>query len=387
MLRYTTDSSPPSSSPPQDSSILMQSQVDSSLNQDHPPSPSSSPSQSSSPSAQFVEISEGSSSMPLDEGEVDSSVPSVDPPLETNLQFPELASPSNPTSLGTQISESSGSIETVAGGLDEPLSLLHKRKREEEELTAQPPNPKRATLASQKLQHKTLAKPFRSPAMKTPKALEPAVAPPLPKKESTPFEQPFNDSNLKKLKHRTQRAAGQFKSPLSLSTAGSSSVSASVRQTPTIQILERKVQILKRAVKIRNEGEAKTLESLVKKWTEAGREVAFEVWELVKDTQSTGGDGWGKESQGTGSGKRRFEDSWGWNGESGSKRIKAEETDQNWGWDSRPATGHDEEERSEPAVESVEEDKPQETLGTMLMRLGIAPSTLGWNDDKGEFVD
>jgi hypothetical protein len=38
-------------------------------------------------------------------------------------------------------------------------------------------------------------------------------------------------------------------------------------------------------------------------------------------------------------------------------------------------------------MEPVETEKPRETLGTMLMRLGIAPSTLGWNDEEEEFVD
>jgi hypothetical protein len=38
-------------------------------------------------------------------------------------------------------------------------------------------------------------------------------------------------------------------------------------------------------------------------------------------------------------------------------------------------------------MEPVETEKPRETLGTMLMRFGIAPSTLGWNDEEEEFVD
>ncbi|KAJ7086646.1 hypothetical protein C8R44DRAFT_650747 [Mycena epipterygia] len=245
----------------------------------------------------------------------------------------------------------------------------------------QPPNPKRPTLASQKLQRKTLAKPFRSPAMKAPKAPEPIVSPPPPKKEAMSLEPYITDSDLKK-KHRTQRAAGQFKSPLSVEA--SSSIPSSVRQTPTIQALERKVQVLRRAVKIKKEGEEQTLEALVKKWTEAGREVAWEVWGLVKDNGSGSSDDWGKDKQEAASGKRRFEDSWGWNEDSGNKRVKVEE--RNWGWDASPSTGNDEP-PTEQRVEFVEEDKPRETLGTMLMRMGIAPTTLGWNDEDEEFVD
>jgi hypothetical protein len=139
-------------------------------------------------------------------------------------------------------------------------------------------------------------------------------------------------------------------------------------------------------VKVMNDGEEQTLEDLVKKWTEAGREVAWEVWGLVKDNQSGSGGDWGKDSQEGASGKRRFEDSWGWNEDSSSKRIKVEETERNWGWDVSPATSNGEHSNEQPA-EPIEEDKPQDTLGTMLMRLGIAPTTLGWNEDEGEFVD
>ncbi|KAJ7499165.1 hypothetical protein FB451DRAFT_28517 [Mycena latifolia] len=421
----STNSSPPSKSPPQGSSPLMVSaemQKDSSLlNQDgfNELPPSSSPFQSSSPSPQSMELSEEPPSLELDEVDANISSNSVfshpqstellgpDPPgtplltpnqvEKESVQISSVVPPSNPTSLGIQVSKNviSGPTDAAVDGSNDGLSLSHKRKREEEgsqqggeapkEIATQPPNPKRPTLASQKLQRKTLVKPFRSPAM-MPKVPEPVVTPPPPKKEAISLELSSNDSDLKKLKHRTQRAAGQFKSPLPL--AASSSIPSSVRQTPTIQALERKVQVLKRAVKVTNEGEEQTLEALVKKWTEAGREVAWEVWELVKDNQSGGGDDWGKDSQEARAGKRRFEDSWGWNEDSSSKRIKVEETERNWGWSISPVTAADNDEHSsEQPVESIEEDKPQETLGTMLMRLGIAPTTLGWNDDEGEFVD
>jgi hypothetical protein len=151
--------------------------------------------------------------------------------------------------------------------------------------------------------------------------------------------------------------------------------------------LERKVQVLRRAVKVKKGGEEQTLEALVKKWTEAGREVAWEVWALVKDNDSGGGDDWGKASQSATSGKRRIEDSWGWNEDSGSKRVKVEDEGRNWGWDISPATGTDDHSTEQPVQSVDEEEKPRETLGTMLMRLGIAPTTLGWNDEEEEFVD
>jgi len=219
--------------------------------------------------------------------------------------------------------------------------------------------------------------------MIAPKTPEPTPSPSVPKQEPASVEQLTKD-DLKK--HRTQRAAGQFKSPLP--SAVSSSIPSAVRQTPTIQALERKVQVLRRAVKVKNGGEEQTLEALVKKWTEAGREVAWEVWALVKDQENGSGEDWGKDSQNATSGKRKFEDSWGWNEESGSKRVKTEwDNDRNWGWEISPTTGADDQ-PTEERVESVEEEeKPRETLGTMLLRLGIAPSTLGWNDEDEEFVD
>ncbi|KAJ6599314.1 hypothetical protein DFH09DRAFT_1303829 [Mycena vulgaris] len=309
--------------------------------------------------------------------------------LQASVQELSAVPPPNPTSLGLQdLKALSRPSDVIMDDSDENVLSSRKRKRQEEEgephkeIAAQPPNPKRPTLASQKLQRKTLAKPFRSPAM-TPKAPDPPVLPPPPKKV-TSLEQPSNDFDLKK-KHRTQRAAAQFKSPLS--SAASSSIPSSVRQTPTIQALERQVQVLRRAVKVRKEGEEETLESLVKKWTEAGREVAWEVWGLIKDNQSGSREDWGKDSQEAGFGKRRFEDSWGWNEDSGSKRIKVEERERNWGWEVSPAAGDTDEHQTEQPVVAIEEDKPQDTLGTMLMRLGIAPTTLGWKDDEGEFVD
>ncbi|KAF8211376.1 hypothetical protein K438DRAFT_38912 [Mycena galopus ATCC 62051] len=216
--------------------------------------------------------------------------------------------------------------------------------------------------------------------MVAPKAPEPTPSSPVRKQDPASAEQ-LPKADLKK--HRTQRAAGQFKSPLPLPV---SSI-PSVRPTPTIQALERKVQVLRRAVKVKQGGEEQALEALVKKWTEAGREVAWEVWALIKDQENGSGEDWGKDSKNATSEKRKFEDSWGWNEESGSKKVKTEwDNERNWGWETSPNLGTDDH-PPEQRVESEAEEKPRETLGTMLMRLGIAPSTLGWNDEEEEFVD
>ena len=174
-----------------------------------------------------------------------------------------------------------------------------------------------------------------------------------------------------KKRHRTQRAAAQFKSPLS--TDASLNIVPSVRLTPTIQAQERKLQILKRAIKVQRDGEEETLKTLLKKWTEAGREVAWEVWELVKDNERT--DDRGSKAKPS---RKSIEDGWGWN-------ETTSEKERNWGWDVVPNTKADPNNYTGPIECEDEEEKRQDTLGTMLMQLGIAPETLGWNDDEENF--
>ncbi|CAK5275770.1 unnamed protein product [Mycena citricolor] len=236
-----------------------------------------------------------------------------------------------------------------------------KRKREDE--TGHLPNPKRPTMAFHKQQHKKLAKPFRAPTMTVP---EPML---LSKPDETPMPVSAQPVGSDLNKHRTKRAAAQFKSPLAL---GSSVPPSSARPTPTIQSLEHRAHVLKRAVKLKKEGEEDGLEGLVKKWTEAGRDVAWQVWDLVKDNSSGG------ESAEADNGKRRFSESWGWGDDDPeSKRVKVEDSEGNCGWEV-PQNGED---------EHVEDNKPKETLGTMLLRLGIAHSTLGWVEDDEDFVN
>lgn len=270
-----------------------------------------------------------------------------------------------------------------------------------------PPLPKRATLASQKLQHKKLATPFRSPVMKKAKLdlqaqpgtkLNPESAF-RPGGNSTGKETitetvdtqsrdlttgrltPLEKSDLK-TRHRTVRAAAQFKSPLNASS--SSNLMTSVRLTPTTQGLEMRLQTLKRALKVRQDRQEAVLENLIHKWTAAGREVAWEVWSLVKDNSSDEA-GWGtKRREGI---KRGYEDSW----EDQGKGKK--ERERHWGWDVVPRTEDVQEtadtDEDTPIVQQEDEEEPKlrGTLGTMLMQLTINPATLGWSEDEGAFVD
>jgi hypothetical protein len=238
------------------------------------------------------------------------------------------------------------------------------------------PHPKRPTIAAHRLQQKKLAKPFRSPVL--PQALKQESKTKASVTDlradadlSTPKEgDHVPSSSDSKIKYRTTRAATQFKSPLSASNALDNS--SLVRLTPTIQALERKLQILKRAVKVREDVQEEVLEGLVRKWTEAGREVAWEVWNLVKDNASSDG--------GQSSKKRTFKSSWGWESPGDAKKPRGEEMERNWGWDVVPISSRSEEEEED-------EDAPKHTLGTMLRQLGVAADTLGWDDEEDDFID
>jgi hypothetical protein len=120
--------------------------------------------------------------------------------------------------------------------------------------------------------------------------------------------------------------------------------------------LERKLTILKRAIKIKRDGDEDHLERLTKKWRDAGREAAYELWGIVRDLTTEGGD-----TRGNGSDTR-----WGWGDQ--DERCGA------FGKRGLEAGGGS-------------ADQQENTLGVMLRKLGIAPETLGWNDEEETFVD
>lgn len=155
------------------------------------------------------------------------------------------------------------------------------------------------------------------------------------------------------------RAAAQFKSPMAgRATDGSRSV---VLPTATIQALERKVTTLKRAIKIKRDGDEEKLAMLATKWRDAGREAAYELWEIVRDLATSGGT----------DGAAPASDSW----RSG------------WGWGENDEEKESQNEPDDAMKVDEEEEKPQETLGVMLRKLGIDPETLGWSDAQESFVD
>ncbi|KAG2339855.1 hypothetical protein BDR05DRAFT_567651 [Suillus weaverae] len=255
-----------------------------------------------------------------------------------------------------------------------------------------PPAPKRATLASQQRQFKKLVAPFRSPLilnkdedppsedlLKCKSPLSILLAPPsAPKMPLTPQHARVAPSvTPAKTRVRTLKAASQFKSPLSSSASASSGRGSSIRLTPTVQSLERKLQLLKRAVKVKENDEEKTLVRLIKKWTEAGREVAYELWDLVKDSANKDvGMGWDRSK-----GKMGSRDSnWGW----ASPGIKREGYPEN---EMNTATENALDEGYTDKILSEDDEQSRNTMGTMLRQLGIATETLGWDEDAEVFFD
>jgi len=135
-----------------------------------------------------------------------------------------------------------------------------------------------------------------------------------------------------------------------------------VNASPNVQALQLRLQTLKRAVKIRNEGEGEKLERLAKKWIDVAREVAWEVWSVVKDNV--------RDVPTLGGGSGALQHNWGW----------AEDENKGAGAERVSGGGEMLSEDDEPPV-------AEDTMSVMLRKMGIDPSTLGWDEDEGEFMD
>ena len=164
---------------------------------------------------------------------------------------------------------------------------------------------------------------------------------------------------------RTPRASAQFKSPLTaVAASGMGDGRRAVSASPNVQALQLRLQTLKRALKIRNDGEGEKLERLAQKWTNVAREVAWEVWSVVKDNV--------QDVTKLGSGRGAFQNSWGWADEENKGEMTGGE---------RPSG------EVEMLSEEDEAPIPEDTMSVMLRKMGIDPTTLGWNEGEGEFMD
>ena len=248
-----------------------------------------------------------------------------------------------------------------------------------------PPAPRRATLASQHHQFQKLAAPFRPP-LKLPvvtdglaqsvnnRKVEPTI--------SATLETSQDKINLKEcttipLHHKalnTSRPVTQFKSPLVNRVLPADS--RTIRLTPALQELERKLQLLKRAIKVKEDVEEEVLTRLVGKWIEAGREVAYDIWDATKDAGNSDGNA------------ASIYRSRGWE--------NTNDRDTPWGWDAKPGDAGEESCDPDPSegpytagrlAAEADDDVGCNTLGTMLRQLGIAPEIFGWDDDRETFSD
>lgn len=201
---------------------------------------------------------------------------------------------------------------------------------------------------------------------------------------------------MSKAAQYTESAAKQFRSPFVQSapekTPATQSFFSGARRpgtanaASTIQALQARVQKLRQAIKIKagdhGEEDAK-LEALVKKWKVVGQEVAWEVWGTVKHQEvgEMGGKGnyrgrWDEDEVSPRVGQKRpFDDSWGYGND--AKRVRTDGGEYPVG----PGEG----EGSNMSVDG--EEQRGHTLGTMLRYMGIAPETLGWDEDEGDFVE
>ncbi|KAI9507699.1 hypothetical protein F5148DRAFT_80210 [Russula earlei] len=294
-----------------------------------------------------------------------------DPPRamsSPNFSFHEDASsPSSSAPHQTTTSTKRGQVDES----DEDLSSVKPAKRiRMDETMSSPlrgaPAPWRATLASQKLSRKKLVAPFRSPLQtKTPRtqptmstspeevAGERIVGEQREKYKTVPtnaHEPPTGAQRIVKSLVRSSRAATQFRSPLVKAPIHESR--PLVLPNQVIMNLERTITTLKRAIKIKRDSDEYHLERLAKKWRDAGREAAYELWGIVRDLSTDGGE------------------------------IHGKCIDTGWGWDYQGEGG--------TCGQDAEGDgytKQESTLGVMLRNLGIAPETLGWNDEEETFVD
>ncbi|KAF8843145.1 hypothetical protein BDN67DRAFT_240406 [Paxillus ammoniavirescens] len=253
-----------------------------------------------------------------------------------------------------------------------------------------PPAPKRATIASQQRQFKKLIAPFRSPLRLSPavdgpsqvvnnRDLEPTIIPECEWSRADPdrkeSDKHLTTSQRKSAVPKTLRAAAQFKSPLIDSGATLTDCRGTIRLTPTIQTLERKLQLLKRAVQVKENNEDEILSRVAKKWTEAAREVAYEVWGIIGDSANIV------------DGAKSFGGSWGWDGD--------DNRDAKWGWDTKiedtsgELGNYDLPEAPDSTKRLALEGEVDEraSLATMLRQLGITPETLGWDNDRETFLD
>ncbi|KIJ26989.1 hypothetical protein M422DRAFT_55270 [Sphaerobolus stellatus SS14] len=261
--------------------------------------------------------------------------------------------------------------------------------------------------------HSKLLQPFRSPMLqisqpshsspagfnsqqKTPNAKPPAL------NFKTPHTPSSSSPNLK-LNALSKSAPGTvtnsrsalkpFKSPFQSPLTSLSSAIRNPASSPNIQALERKVQLLKRAIKIKEANEEETLEKLTKKWTTAGRDVAWELWAAVKDQEPDGNwgvperIGFGKKGKSSSDRNPRGSDSnWGYDDDKSSE-LKGNENNEGSNTDQENENMRCDKATYNEEGEAEKKEKQAHNLGTMLRSFGVSDDILGWDKDGEDFVE
>ncbi|GJJ07733.1 hypothetical protein Clacol_001938 [Clathrus columnatus] len=262
-------------------------------------------------------------------------------------------------------------------------------------------SPKKARLVDAKpltpnignRRYSTVSQPFRPPSslkntgntsdpavFSSPKTPVPSSVRSEPKKISSKNSQ-SSSSKLHPKTYHTPAVSKPFKSPFMSPLSSLSSVTNKPTSSPNIQTLEKKVTMLRRAIKLVTDKEDEKLKDLVQKWTLAGREVSWDLWTIMKERGPGDAMAWADSS--------RFNDSWSWG------------TTRNWGTEERTESADEENSARSPfeaemwnSINIQNTMKRQEaednkvsphTLGAMLRSYGITNDILGWNDDEEDF--
>ncbi|EJD54035.1 hypothetical protein AURDEDRAFT_148771 [Auricularia subglabra TFB-10046 SS5] len=319
------------------------------------------------------------------------AVPNSPPPFVTAREISLLDAAALPESHDTPDPEITNEPESEEPTIPEQPSPITITKRkgpspEPKSESAPPPSPKRQKTetpvraqvkdkrmsasardmaASRAKSMKKLATPFRSPLVAQPTNVSAPATPTPAKLGSGPsFKRPAAVTVTRLVRETSDAAVtSPFCPPVPKASAPQPTVL-------TVQNLERRLQTLKRAIKIKSDGGDATLEALAVKWRDAARAASWDLYELVRD--------------GAGTSDRPAQGAGGWN-------------DGNWGWGSEDTKqfGSDgqqssvdyEDQDMETDPEEEAPEKPDPSVGTMLAELGIAPALLGWKEDEGDFLD
>jgi len=335
--------------------------------------------------------------------------------LLTSLKSPSAPCTTTETRplVETQGPLASLSFEPTPGNSSKPLTSVHSISADRNRPKHKLASPFRSPLKSKQIRNENLppSSPMEDPTTAKPDSigkhpLGRFLVPPIPLKKP----EITLGSDIKNKHTRAAKSAFKpptFKSPLRASPATPTSQSLAIYPpssahkktasipiwTPsdnrsatalTIQTLERRLALLKRAVNIRSEHEGEErLDDLTRKWKDVARDVSWELWAVVKQNHEDGVGGIANAGEECGLFTRpsdengfggRSRSGWGWDDK--DRRESSTDWNAECGGEQRPQNGD---------IEREEEAENRLTMSVMLRQLGVAESTLGWDEAEGDF--